>query len=50
MVEITLLINGLVDSNRREIHNAIPMGIPKGNNPTGSQATCQATCQVADIP
>lgn len=50
MVEIVLLINGPVDSNRREIHNAIPVGIPKGNSLMDIQAMCQAACQVADIP
>lgn len=52
MVEIVLRgrrcppINDTVDSNRREIHNAIPMGIPKGNSLMDSQV---AVCQVADI-
>lgn len=46
MVEIAPPINDPVDSNRREIHNAIP----KGNSLMDIQAMCQAACQVADIP
>lgn len=46
MVEIAPQPIGLVDSNRREIHN---VGIPKGNSLMDSQAVCQAGCPVADI-
>lgn len=48
MVEIIPRRNGLVDSNPREIHNALqdilpPVGIPMGNSPTDR-------CPVEDIP